>query len=155
MLLRFVLLAACLVLVLVGPAQAQTAALTALNTEDSAPTGPAATRPAAPAVYLTAEVMPAFPGGDAALLKFMSSKLNYPAAALDHHISGKVHVTFIVDAEGRLRDPKVLRGLGYGLDDEALRLLRLLRLMPWWTPGQVAGQAVWVSITMPIVFRAL
>lgn len=120
----------------------------------SAPPLPAAaTAPeAAPAVLFTAEQMPSFPGGDPALAKFLAAKLQYPAAALDKSISGKVHVAFVVDAEGRLRDPHVVRGLGYGLDEEALRLVRL---MPWWNPGKVQGRPVWVSFTMPIVFRAL
>ena len=63
-----------------------------------------------------------------------------------------MHVTFTVDPEGRLHDPRAVRGLGHGLDDEALRLVRL---MPWGTPGKVHGQPMWVSVTMPIVFRAL
>ena len=96
--------------------------------------------------------MPTFPGGDATLLKFLSSRLNYPAAALDKRLSGKVFITFTLDPEGHLRDPRVVRGLGSGLDEEALRLVRL---MPWWTPGKIQGQPVWVTLTMPIAFRAL
>ena len=96
--------------------------------------------------------MPAFPGGDAAMLKFLRNKLNYPAEALDRSLSGKVHVAFVVDPEGHLHDPHVVRGLGAGLDEEALRLVRI---MPWWTPGRTHGQPVWVSVTLPIVFRAL
>jgi protein TonB len=107
---------------------------------------------AAPTIYFTAEELPTFPGGDAAMLKFLSSRLNYPAAALDRHLSGKVYLTFVVDPDGHLHDPHVVRGLGAGLDEEALRLVRL---MPWWNPGKVHGQPVWVSVTMPIVFRAL
>ena len=107
---------------------------------------------AAPTIYFTAEELPSFPGGDAAMLKFLSSRLNYPAAALDRHLSGRVYLTFVVDPEGHLHDPHVVRGLGVGLDEEALRLVRL---MPWWNPGKVHGQPVWVSVTMPIVFRAL
>ena len=108
--------------------------------------------PLAPTIYFAAEEMPAFPGGDAALLTFFSRRLNYPVAALDRGLSGKVHITFLVDPEGRVHDPRVVRGLGYGLDEEALRLVRL---MPWWNPGKIHGQPVWVNVTMPIVFRAL
>lgn len=107
---------------------------------------------AGPTVYFTADELPAFPGGDGAMLKFLSGRLNYPAAALDHNVSGKVYITFVVDDEGHLHDPRVVRGLGFGLDEEALRLVRL---MPWWNPGKVQGQPVWVSMTLPIVFRAL
>jgi len=139
---------ACGLLAVAGAASAQTALVSAAAANEVAP----AAAPAAPTVYFTAERLPAFPGGEAALLKFLGTKLNYPAAALDRHISGKVHVTFVVDAEGHLRDPHVVRGLGFGLDEEAVRLVRL---MPWWTPGTINGQPVWVSVTMPIVFRAL
>ena len=126
---------------------AQTASVAALNQAEAA-----ASRPAPITVYFTAEEMPKFPGGDAAMLKFLTSRLNYPAAALDRGLSGKVHVTFTVDPEGHLHDPRVVRSLGFGLDEEAIRLVRL---MPWWTPGKIQGQPVWVTVTMPIVFRAL
>ena len=132
-----------------GFASAQTASV-APGTQ--AEGGAAAPAPAAPTVYFTAEEMPAFPGGNAAMLAFLGRKTNYPAEALDHRVSGKVHVAFVVDADGRLRDPQVVRGLGYGLDEEALRLVRI---MPWWTPGKINGQPVWVRVTLPIVFRAL
>lgn len=134
-----------------GPATAPAAAVAATPAslpEAAPPTG----ADVAPVVLYTAEQMPSFPGGDVALAKFLASKLQYPAAALDKAVSGKVHVSFVVDAEGRLRDPRVVRGLGHGLDEEALRLVRL---MPFWNPGRVQGRPVWVSFTMPIVFRAL
>lgn len=148
--LRRIMLLAGLTAASVGLASAQPA-LVEVPTQPEGGTAAAAS-PAAPTVYFTAEVMPAFPGGDAALVKFLSSKVQYPAAALDRGLSGKVHVTFTIDPEGHLHDPRVARGLGHGLDEEALRLVRL---MPWWTPGKVHGQPVWVSVTMPIVFRAL
>jgi protein TonB len=113
---------------------------------------PGANASAAPTVYFVADEMPQFPGGSAAMLKFMGSRLNYPTAALDRNVSGKVYVTFTVDPEGRLHDPHVVRGLGSGLDEEALRLVRL---MPWWNPGKLKGQPVWVALTLPITFRAL
>ena len=147
MLCRFVLVAG-LIAAASGLARAQTASVAVPAPVEGSPT-PA---PAAPTIYFTAEEMPAFPGGDAALVKFLSSRVKYPAAALDGRLSGKVHVTFTVDPAGHLHDPRVVRGLGSGLDEEALRLVRL---MPWWTPGRVHGQPVWVSVTMPIVFRAL
>ena len=140
----------------VGPVRAQTASVVATPAADGGGRGAApvpAAPPVAPApIYFTADEMPVFPGGSAALLKFLSSRLNYPVAALDRRLSGKVFVTFTVDPEGRLRDPRVVRGLGSGLDEEALRLVRL---MPWWLPGTIQGQPVWVTLTLPIVFRAL
>ena len=151
------LLSAGLWVVFVGPVRAQTASIIAPPVADgggqTAPaSSPAAASAATPTSYFTADEMPAFPGGDAALLKFLSGRLNYPAAALDKRLSGRVFITFTVDPEGHLHDPRVVRGLGSGLDEEALRLVRL---MPWWTPGKIQGQPVWVTLTMPIVFRAL
>ena len=107
---------------------------------------------AAATVYNVADEMPAFPGGAAAFAQFMRRTLQYPDAALAANISGKVHVRFTVSEDGRLLDPEVVKGLGYGLDQEALRLVRL---MPWWTPGKVAGQPVRVRYVLPLVFRAL
>ena len=137
-------------MILAGPVAAQTASILPVGqAEGDHSPAPAL---AAPTVYFAADEMPAFPGGTAAMLAFMSHKINYPAQALDRQLSGKVHVTFVVDPEGHLHEPHVVRGLGYGLDEEALRLVRI---MPWWTPGRVKGQPVWVSVTLPIVFRVL
>lgn len=136
-------------MILAGLVVAQTASILPVGQAE----GDHASAPAAvPTIYFTADEMPAFPGGTAAMLTFLSRKINYPAAALDRSVSGKVHVAFVVDPEGHLHDPHVVRGLGYGLDEEALRLVRI---MPWWTPGRVQGRPVWVSVTLPIVFRAL
>ncbi|MET4074253.1 energy transducer TonB [Hymenobacter sp. UYCo722] len=138
---------------LAGPTAAQTASILPVGRADGdhAPAPPALAS-AAPTVYFAADEMPAFPGGTTAMLTFLGRKINYPAAALDRSVSGKVHVAFVVDPEGHLHDPHVVRGLGYGLDEEALRLVRI---MPWWTPGRIQGRPVWVSVTLPIGFRAL
>ncbi|MGY3091037.1 protein TonB [Hymenobacter sp. UYAg731] len=151
MLRRFTLFAG-LIAASASLARAQTASVEVPAQSEGGTAATVAAATAAPTIYFTAEEMPAFPGGDAALVKFLSSKVQYPAAALDRSLSGKVHVSFTVDPAGHLHDPRVVRGLGNGLDEEALRLVRL---MPWWTPGRVHGQPVWVSVTMPIVFRAL
>ena len=133
-----------------GPGWAQTASIVALPADGGAQVVPVVSLAAAPAISFPADEMPAFPGGDAALLKFLSSRLNYPTVALDKRLSGKVFITFTVDPEGHLHDPRVARGLGSGLDEEALRLVRL---MPWWTPGREQGKPVRVQRTMPISFR--
>ncbi len=125
------------------------------ETRPAPSTAPAVAPPMAPAaatVYHVAEEMPAFAGGPAAFQKFLRDKLRYPEEALRKGVSGKVHVSFTVDEQGRILDPQVVRGLGAGLDEEALRLVRI---MPWWTPGRIAGQPVRVAYTLPIVFRAL
>ena len=116
-------------------------------------TSPAATEAvAAPVVYYTAEQLPAFPGGTTAFLQFLKQKVQYPKEALQRNIEGQVHLRFIVDEEGRLLDPHVVRGLGSGLDEEALRLVRI---MPWWIPGRVNGQPVRVAYTLPIAFKLI
>ncbi|GAA3953515.1 energy transducer TonB [Hymenobacter algoricola] len=133
---------------------AQTAALVA-TTDSGTSAAPAVAPPAAPAapvLYHAAEQMPTFPGGDAAFAKFLRAKIQYPTEALSHGTSGKVHVGFIVDEQGHILDARVVKGLGFGLDEEALRLVRI---MPWWNPGRIQGQPVRVAYTLPIVFRAL
>ncbi|MBF9239921.1 energy transducer TonB [Hymenobacter sp. BT683] len=149
--LRYLVSAGVLLTAMVERASAQTAAV-ASTVPVPEPGGVVRPGPTAPLVYFTADEMPTFPGGDRALLTFLASRLNYPTAALDRSLSGKVYLTFTVDPEGRLHNPRVVRGLGAGLDEEALRLVRL---MPWWNPGKIGGQPVWVTLTMPISFRAL
>ena len=150
---RYALPLFCFCIFLGSSANAQTTTLLAANHEqEGSGAASAAATPAGPTVYNTAELMPAFAGGPAAYQEFMRRTLRYPDAALDARISGKVHVRFTVDEQGRLLSPEIAKGLGYGLDEEALRLVRL---MPWWTPGQVGGQPVRVRYVLPIVFRAL
>ena len=104
----------------------------------------------APAVLSYAEKMPVFPGGDEAFYRYLVTKINYPAEAQRLKLSGTVYVRFVVDEVGRIRDAAVVKGCGHGLDEEALRLVRL---MPWWTPGRERGRPVWVLRTLPISFR--
>ncbi|MCC3155701.1 TonB family protein [Hymenobacter sp. 15J16-1T3B] len=101
-------------------------------------------------VFITAEVMPAFEGGDAALVDFLRRNMRYPATALREQIEGKVFVSFTVSATGEIVDVQVLKGLGYGTDEEALRVVRK---MPAWKPGVQNGHAVAVRYTLPITFR--
>ena len=106
---------------------------------------------AAPVALLTAEVMPKFVGSDNAYADFLREHAVYPAEALKKHVGGKVYVTFVIDEQGRVCEAEVLKGCGYGLDEEALRLVRL---MPWWQPGQTAGRPVRIVLTRAITFEA-
>ncbi|WP_185816923.1 energy transducer TonB [Hymenobacter metallilatus] len=134
------------------PAFAQTRAISlADNTASTAVAAPQAAA-SSPTLYHTADEMPAFPGGSEAFQKFLRKELRYPDEALRRGVSGRVFVRFVITDEGRIRDAEVVKGLGSGLDEEALRLVRI---MPWWTPGRVGGQPVWMSYTLPIIFRAL
>ncbi|MFD2719480.1 energy transducer TonB [Hymenobacter monticola] len=114
--------------------------------------GPATTEApaAAPAVLTYADEMPTYPGGEAAMYQFLAKKIVYPATANQQNLSGTVYVRFVVDEQGRIRDAEVAKGCGHGFDEEALRVVRL---MPWWTPGRVAGRPVRVQRTLPIIFR--
>ena len=97
------------------------------------------------------EVMPQFPGGEAAWQKFLQKHLRYPLQAMDAGIGGKVYVSFIVEKDGHLSDIALVRGVGYGLDEEAQRVLKLA---PNWSPGIQNGQKVRVRYMMPFNFQA-
>lgn len=99
--------------------------------------------------YLYAEVMPAFPGGEEAMLKFMSENVSYPLSAKRAGISGTVFVSFTVGASGNITDIKVVKSLGGGTDEEAIRLIKS---MPNWLPGKMNGREVPVRLTLPIRF---
>ena len=101
-------------------------------------------------VYDMVEVMPMFPGGPDALMKYLYEVLRYPQDAEQAQKEGRVIVTFVVDEEGWVREPKVMRSVYPSLDNEALRVVSA---MPKWEPGRHKGQAVRVKYTMPIHFR--
>ncbi|MCC8426106.1 energy transducer TonB [Mucilaginibacter sp. UR6-11] len=99
--------------------------------------------------YKFAEVMPQPVGGSEAWAKFLQKNLHYPGEALEREMSGLVFVSFIVEKDGHLSSIKVERGPGYGLDEEAARVLKLAK--PW-TPGMQNGQHVRVKLTLPVRF---
>ena len=119
--------------------------------DKAGPAGSAALMDASgkPQVLTYSEELPTFPGGDAAYSKFVSQNARFPEVALAKGISGRVYVSFVVDEQGRIIDAEVTRSAGHGFDEEALRLIRL---MPWWNPGRVAGNAVRVSRTLLVPF---
>lgn len=102
-----------------------------------------------PEVLTHSEELPAFPGGDAAYSAFIKQNAVFPKEALVRRISGTVYVSFVVDEQGRITDARVIKGCGGGLDEEALRLVRI---MPWWTPGKEGGKPVRVARTIPVPF---
>jgi protein TonB len=99
--------------------------------------------------FTVVEEMPQYPGGEEARLKFLQENIQYPQKAKESGIQGTVYVTFIVTTKGKIRDARILRGIGGGCDEEALRVLKL---MPNWTPGKQAGKPVEVQFTMAIKF---
>ncbi|MBL0125880.1 MAG: energy transducer TonB [Flavobacteriales bacterium] len=100
-------------------------------------------------VFTIVEEMPAFPGGEAELFKYLSKAVKYPQMAQDAAVGGVVYMTFVVDENGKVRDPKVLRGIGGGCDQEAIRVVKA---MPEWEPGKQRGKPVRVQYNLPIRF---
>lgn len=98
----------------------------------------------------TIEKMPEFAGGFAAWAKFLQKNLRYPSYAVDNSVTGKVFVSFVVERDGSLSNIKVLKGIGFGCDEEAVRVLKKA---PAWAPGIHNGQPVRVQYTMPISFQ--
>lgn len=90
---------------------------------------------------------PSYPGGTKALMEFIRHNLRYPTQALMHRIEGEVHVAFEVDEEGIVRRPRIVRGIGYGCDEEAIRLVSMLRYKP------VRNRGVKVTSHMDIVIH--
>ena len=80
---------------------------------------------------------------------YLQSNLRYPEAAQKANVAGKVFVSFVVTTEGRITDVQVLKGIGFGCDAEAVRVVKQ---MPAWTPGRQNGQAVNVRFNLPIAF---
>lgn len=95
------------------------------------------------------EEMPEFPGGSDSLNRFIAAHLKYPAEAIKNNISGRVTVRFVVRDDGSTSDFTVMRRLGYGCDEEALRVLKS---MPRWKPSKKDGQPVSVTYMLPVQF---
>jgi TonB family protein len=96
------------------------------------------------------EQMPAYPGGLAELMKYLSMNVHYPEAAKKTGTQGRVVVRFIVEEDGTISDAKVVRKVSDELDAEAVRVVNA---MPKWTPGRQNGQPVRVNYTIPVTFR--
>lgn len=103
-----------------------------------------------PIDFAVVEEKPVFPGGDAALMKFIADNTRYPEIARENGIQGKVFVQFVIDENGRVTNVSIARGVDPYLDQEALRVVRMI---PNWTPGRQRGRAVPVNFIVPINFR--
>lgn len=96
------------------------------------------------------EVHPSFPGGQEALLQYLSNNITYPNVARTYNIQGTVAATFVVNIDGSISDAAIVKDIGGGCGEE---VLRVLSLMPNWLPGEVDGQPVRVRFTLPVRFR--
>ncbi len=101
-------------------------------------------------VYQIVEQMPEFPNGQETLMQYIAEQVKYPAEAKKAGAYGRVFIGFIVEPDGSLSDFKVLRGIGYGCDEEALRVVKS---MPKWQPGIHRGKAVRVQYLVPVNFK--
>ncbi len=101
-------------------------------------------------IFTIVEKQPSFPGGDQAFYKYIGNKMKYPSRARQMGVEGKVFVQFVVDKAGNITDVKVIRGVGAGCDEEAIRVIKN---SPKWNPGKQRGKAVKVRMVLPITFR--
>lgn len=93
--------------------------------------------------------MPQFPGGEKEMMRFIKFNLHYPSSAQANGVQGTVILNFVVNREGKITNIKVVKGIGFGCDEESIRVMEK---MPAWSPGKQRGQTVLVSFTMPIRF---
>ena len=101
-------------------------------------------------IFEVVEQNPSFPGGEAELMKWLHKNLKYPPVAQENGIQGKVYIQFVVNKDGSIVDPKIIRSADASLDKEAMRVVQA---MPKWTPGKQRGKAVRVRFTLPVTFR--
>ena len=101
-------------------------------------------------IFKVVEVMPEFPGGAAKMMEYIQKNMKYPMMARESDIQGRVFVNFVVEPDGSISNVTVMRGIGGGCDEEALRVVNS---MPKWKPGKQRGSAVRCSFTVPIIFK--
>lgn len=96
--------------------------------------------------------MPEFPGGEEELMRYLAQNIQYPKQALDGNTEGRVLIGFVVNKEGEIDDVKVLRSIGDGCDEEAVRVIHK---MPKWKPGKNNGKLVNVFYNLPVTFQLM
>jgi periplasmic protein TonB len=102
-------------------------------------------------IYSKAEQMPAYPGGEAALSRFVENNINYPQDALDQDMEGTVMVSFVIDEKGKVIQPQASGKMaGHGLEEEAVKIVSR---MPAWKPGMVKGKPVKTRLMLPVTFK--
>ena len=103
-----------------------------------------------PEVYQSVDEMPGFPGGEEKLMEFFTKNIEYPKEAREAGIQGRVFVGFVIEKDGSISNVKVLRGIGHGCEEEAVRVVKS---MPNWKPGKLYGEVVRVSYQIPVNFK--
>ena len=100
-------------------------------------------------VYTSVEEMPEYPGGLEAMYQFLGDNILYPEQAKKANVQGKVFLSLVISSTGKIRDVKVLKGVGFGMDEEAERVVKR---MPKWQPGREDGKEVAVRYNLPVDF---
>ncbi len=100
-------------------------------------------------IFTVVESMPEFPGGMGELMKYLATNIKYPPLAKESGIQGRVFINFVVEPDGKISNVKVLRGIGGGCDEEAVRVVES---MPKWKAGKQRGKPVRVSYNLPVKF---
>ncbi|MCR9250465.1 MAG: energy transducer TonB [bacterium] len=101
-------------------------------------------------IFTIVEDKPGFPGGDAAMYKYLGKNINYPSQARRMGIEGRVFVQFVVNKDGSISDVQAIKGIGAGCDEEAERVIKS---MPKWKPGKQRGRPVKVRMVLPVFFK--
>ena len=101
-------------------------------------------------IFKIVEEMPSYPGGEQKLMEYVAKNIKYPQIARETGIQGRVFVGFVVEPDGSVSNVKILRGIGGGCDEEAVRVIKSL---PKWKPGKQRGKAVRVSYQIPVLFK--
>jgi len=101
-------------------------------------------------IFTAVEQNPEFPGGPAEMYKYLAKNIRYPGAASRANIQGRVFLQFVVNTDGSITDVEVVKGVGFGCDEEAVRVVKS---MPKWKPGRQQGRAVRVKYTLPVNFQ--
>jgi len=101
-------------------------------------------------IFDVVERAPEFPGGMEACLKYMYKNIKYPAVAMEAGIQGQVVIQIVIDKDGKIHDPKIVRGVSPELNAEAIRVISN---MPQWIPGKQKGKNVATRFTLPVRFR--
>ncbi len=121
-----------------------------INTEVKSQTDNAKTEKQKGSVFVVVEEMPKYPGGVDAQVKFLTNNVKFPELARKEGVTGKVYVTFVIEKDGSVSNVRVIRGIGSGCDEEAIRVVKA---MPKWIPGKQKGKTVRVQFNLPIVFN--
>lgn len=100
--------------------------------------------------FTSIEKMPVFPGGNEQILEYIGREFRYPGEARRNHIEGVVEIGFVVDENGRVTKPEILKGIGAGCDEE---ILRVIKAMPEWDPGEQNGMKVPVYYVLPLTLK--